>query len=139
MHLKTFFINFCWFLHIFPKQIFASNSTAIFSVICCARQVFFYYFHKIQTKIFQNIVLDGAQFFWKGQKPHSKIVFADFYTFYQLYLTFWRPIELKFKTQANYFPIIWLGHILTKDLNYFKNFILDMRLLRNIFCTDFLE
>ena len=75
-------------LKLFPKRIFTSTSTAIFSVICCAGQVLFYYCHKIQIKIFQNSFGLG-QIFWKGQKaPFKKTIFADFYTFIELYLSY---------------------------------------------------
>ena len=64
--------NFCRFLHFFPKRIFASTSTAIFSVIYCARQLLFTIFIKFKQKSFRIWFQIGSYIFGRGQKMHLK-------------------------------------------------------------------
>ena len=77
MHLKK--NDFCRFLHFFQKRFFASTSTAIFSVICCARQLLFTIFIKFRQKSFIIWFQIGSNFFGRHHKLHfKKTIFTDF-------------------------------------------------------------
>ena len=57
---------------LFPKPFFASTSTAIFSVICRARQLLFTIFIKFRQKSFIIWFQIGSNFFRSGHKLHLK-------------------------------------------------------------------
>ena len=89
---KNFFAHF-W--HFCPKRIFVSTSTAIFSVICCAREVFVTIFINFRQKSFRIWFQIGSNIFGRGQKMHLKKRFLPIFgTFaqngflYQLQLQF---------------------------------------------------
>ena len=59
-------------LHLKKKRFYAITSTAIFSVICCARQLLFTIFIKFRQKSFIIWFQIGSNFFGRRHKLHLK-------------------------------------------------------------------